>query len=323
MPTRTLCSANTRDALRWSDAVTFWTYEDPENVLVVATHGTITVTWQPPHDGAEPWYRVAISDASGPVGYPISRLTDDVMWTFDGLQPSTTSAVKLTYYGSRIGTAGATISTASFAAGARSPAPAVGPRAIIGDGRQPLFDWPMMPGPSIPITFDPWIWRGSGEGRFHAGLDLGSPVATPVYAAADGMQVLVNRKAPHRYTLYCPRRPGGVTLPLYKQIRIDVPVSEIEEGGQLICNYIVSPASGRTALIFHGSDGHGPEVTRYSHLASFPASITAAIDASPDRAVLVDRADLIAGSGASGYGSERFYDPHLHFETRYLGGTVS
>ena len=42
---RTLCSANTRDALRWSDAVTFWTYEDPENASVVATHDTITVTW--------------------------------------------------------------------------------------------------------------------------------------------------------------------------------------------------------------------------------------------------------------------------------------
>ena len=42
---RTLCSANTRDALRWSDAVTVWTYEDPENASVVATHDTITVTW--------------------------------------------------------------------------------------------------------------------------------------------------------------------------------------------------------------------------------------------------------------------------------------
>ncbi len=66
-------------------------------------------------------------------------------------------------------------------------------------------------------------------------------------------------------------------------------------------------AEGRWVEIKHGS-----WYTRYMHLQSLDVSLNETVYAG----------DQIGVSGGSGFGSDTYYDPHLHFEIRHARGSV-
>ena len=302
----------------------------PKNLRTTATHNSITAEWNAPHDQADGWYLVSLFDAATgqKVGRPVT--IDRTSVIFLDLLPNTRYEVEITHLGIVHGRVTRVVTTsASDEAG-----------GVTGEQQQPVYGelpfpfasqihaiaWPIAQGPGIYMTSDPWIWRGDKVyGRFHAGLDFGAPTGTPVYAAATGTLLLVNPNLDKKHVLYCPdSRPPGQRPPLYQQI---------EEAGQYTptrttgdrtsCHYIVSPLSGRTALIFHGTDGNGPIVTKYSHLSTFAPGLEQRIASSANEAVQVTQGELIGYVGESGQDSETYYDPHLHFEARYLYGAVS
>ena len=294
----------------------------PVNLQVSQTSNSIRATWGLPYEGATMLFRVELRDPDSRRRIGPPRLIEETTFTYYGLQPSTRYEVEIVHMGTVIRAARQVVTTEpeeSSGTGARSPiAQGLPPFAA----PPPSFSWPVQPGASHEMTADPWIWRGPDLGpRYHIGLDIGTPVGAPVHAAEAGMLRVANeREANTGYVLYCPDRgPLSLRPPLHQQIEYSTASSRSSDG-RLACMYIVSAASGRTALIFHDDGQH---VTKYSHLASFSDKIQRSLAVDWRAPIRVAEGEQIGLSGASADRDEYGTDPHLHFEIRYLYGTVS
>ena len=292
------------------------------NLQVSQTSDSITANWGLPYEGATMLFRVELRDPESRRRIGPPRLIEETTFTYHGLEPSTRYEVEIVHMGTVIRAARQIVTTTAAPtgqAGARSPVgPGLSPFAL----PPPSFSWPVQPGASHEMTADPWIWRGPDLGpRYHIGLDIGTPVGVPVHAAEAGMLRVANeRRANTGYVLYCPDRgPLSLRPPLHQQIEYSTESSRSIDG-RLACMYIVSAASGRTALIFHDDGQH---VTKYSHLASFSDKIQRSLAVDWRAPIRVAEGEQIGLSGASADRDEYGTDPHLHFEIRYLYGTVS
>ena len=293
----------------------------PTNLQVDQTAQNISATWDPPYEGATMLYRVELTDpeTGRRIGPP--QVIDETRFTYQGLIPSTRYDLEVVHLGTVIRSAKQSVTTKaltqSVAGAGQSSVASLPPFAA----RTPSFSWPIMPGATNPMTADPWIWRGPDLGtRYHVGLDIGTSAGTPVYAAASGVLRVVNDDLSEpRYLLYCPdRSPLAQRKSFHEQIDYSGDSYKVT-AGRLACMYIVSPASGRTALIFHDDGLH---VTKYSHLAGFSDRISKVISGNPRATLRVAAGEMIARSGSSADHSEMGTPEHLHFEIRYLYGSV-
>lgn len=313
----------------------------PKNLRATSTHDAITATWELPHPAALSEFRVALNYA-GTSQWAIFPyiIQDATSHTIGDFLPDTLYDLEITHNGVVLEAVTIQVRTKPL------PSDAVGGRQDVvstEDVRPPMpgvrsvgaVDWPFEYNDIWWITGDPWVWRTTtAPPRFHAGLDAGINATTPVYAAVDGIAVAVPLKvsAKHQYVLYCPtsilgRIHGISLLPLHRQILLGArDETERKDKGKLTCIYIVSPASGRTVLVFHGPNGDGPLVSKYSHLNTIDASIQPIAD----RSVIseVKRGDPIGTVGGSRDGKDyrelgEKPNVHLHFELRYLNGWIS
>ena len=321
----------------------------PKNLRATSTHDSITATWDLPHAAALSEFRVALNYAgtSRRAIFPYI-IQNSTSHTIGDLLPDILYDLEITHNGITLEAATIQVRT--------KPAPSntVGGQqdaTSTEDVRPPMpglssigtVDWPFEYSDVWWITGDAWVWRAkhasskSDLSRFHAGLDAGISAGTPVYAVADGVAVAVPLEVSKasRYVLYCPttalgRIQGTNLLPLHRQITLGVPGEyKRSDEDNLTCIYIVSPASGRTVLIFHGPNGDGPVVSKYSHLYEIDDSIQ------PIKNHLlvskVKRGDRIGTVGGSRDGKtyKEIKDEgeksnvHLHFELRYLTGWIS
>ena len=323
----------------------------PQNLRATATHDTITVTWNPPFEGASPKWAMAMLD--GEILVHAARISDGTTtWVSSGevdslgryrIRPDTTYTIIVTHKGIRQVEQTITVTT-------QAAPPEGAARGSTGDTpvyRHPRLPfsaaWPLPMESRHYMVADPWRWRKS---RYHVGLDTGGfhsfragEPGWQVHAVAGGvLRVFNDNPEATSYVLYCPRRPGA----LHQQIvlsgaqRMTDPTT-----GEVICNFLVSPASGRTALVFH--DEH--HVSKYAHLASGSSEQREALYAlldkdaggffiDPEDSVPVSRGaivGLVGGSGrpdavyvreCPGTGYDSAYCPHLHFELLRLDGTV-
>ena len=312
----------------------------PKNARMIASADAIRVSWNAPHEFAEHDYRVMLFDPEPKDGLGYAALVDDIsvrgerpkMVTFSNLLPEKTYRIRLIHYGIYKVVVERTIRTpASDRDRLRS-----GEVPIPFGGDAVSFVWPLRFNDDLRLTADPWIWRAlaldkqSPADRFHGGLDIGhmegeAHIADePVYAAADGVLRVFNNTVPRRYVLYCPPSAdspvaAGTAFPF--QFIVDKHPDRLESG-KLVCMYLVSPKSGRTVLIFHGTNGAGPRVTKYSHLAAIDKSVLQRLADDDDGAIDVKQGTRIGTVGRSGDAGESVYHAHLHFEIREFNGKV-
>jgi len=305
----------------------------PKSVRVAATGNEILVNWDPPHELAEGDYTVFLFDAekNDASFLDSERVFGDMPTSarFSNLRPQTAYRVTVVHYGIRKGSAERIVrTTASDSARLRA-----GEVPIPFGGSRVKLIWPLRLDPQHLLTVDPWVWRVlSNESRFHAGLDVGHRGGSArihgagVYAAAGGVLRLFNERPAteesRQHVLYCPPgtgspTPADATFPFHFRESSE---SSDSEAGKLVCYYVVSPHSGRTALVFHGAKGAGPLVTKYAHLATIDSKLLARFQAASDGAVEVKQGERIGTVGGSGKSDDSHDDAHLHFEVRKFSG---
>ena len=312
-----------------------------QNVRATATHNSITVWWDPPRADALPLYVVhlfrRLADGEGPEGDEEVKVRhievfDATGVLLNGLAPSTTYRILIYHPDAVIRNQEITVSTTAAPAAsgaARSnivPTPPYLPQPV------PLsLGWPVHLDPQRRLTADVWEWRSTAI-RHHAGTDFGhriggdalEPLNDPVIASADGVLRIFNDVLPndYEYVLYCPSATGS----FYERFAL----SGVEElladtTDEYTCRYVVSPSSGRTALVFHGSDGSGPYFTKYSHLSEIhleQATLERSVRSSDDEIIghRIKRGERIGYIGSSS--ADRTY-AHLHFEIRRMPSSTS
>ncbi|MYB22686.1 MAG: peptidoglycan DD-metalloendopeptidase family protein [Chloroflexi bacterium] len=309
----------------------------PKNVRVASTGNEILVSWDPPHLLAERDYFVFLWHPERVPGVGnvrdsvhVSR-DDPTIVRFSNLRPQTAYRVKVVHNGILHDSVEQTVRTTATDS-ARLKA---GEVPIPFGGSQVKLIWPLWFDPQYFLTADAWIWRSSStDSRFHAGLDVGhrggaaSIRGDDVNAAADGVLRIFNHGDPkeesRRYVQYCPPGAGSPTpakakFPFHFRSASE---HELTVNGSLVCNYVASPASGRTALIFHGAMGAGPLVTKYAHLATVDSKLLAKLQANASGAIEVRQGDRIGTVGGSGQSNDSDYHAHLHFEVREFSGKV-
>ena len=128
-----------------------------------------------------------------------------------------------------------------------------------------------------------------------------------------------------QYVLYCP--PGeGSPLPKDTKFHSRFILSDKhkdEAGDKLVCMFVVSPFSGRTALIFHGANGAGPQVTKYSHLDAIDPTLLNRFAQEVDDAIDVKQGPRLGTVGGSTRYSDTKKNAHLHFEVREFTDKVA
>ena len=221
--------------------------------------------------------------------------------------------------------------------------------------------------PVYAMTDDLYDWRGT---RYHAALDIGAhsygearrsllnQSRGRVYAATDGILKVFNDRfttmelqEPSPWVLYCPDSALAFEDQFVRSMKHTDTIAGIN------CFYIVSPFSGRTALVFHrpGMDHAYRYVTKYAHLAEFsiPDTLLQSADAArgldrdgdgyadPDASIRIAEGTMLGSIGHAGVAEpnpdspiqvgltpcsfgerceEAFIDPHLHFEIRRFRG---
>ncbi len=245
----------------------------PHNLVATATHDTITVTWNPPFEGASPKWSAAMLD--GQILVHSTRIDDGTTtWVSSGevdsmgryrILPGRTYTIIVTHKGIHRAEQTITVRTQTGSY-ARDASASAAETPVYRHPRLPfVIDWPLTVELRHYMVVDPWQWRSY---RYHVGLDTGGfhsiPVgvsARRVHAVAAGVLRVFNDHPEHvSYALYCPHLPG----PLHQQIVLhrEGVMKDPTDPEKVICNFLVAPASGRSVLVFH--DEH--HISKYAHL---------------------------------------------------------
>ena len=316
----------------------------PQNLHTSVTHNSVTVDWDPPHAGASDGYHVFLDPPAG-LTQSVTVHSGVTSHTFMGLAPATTYEVFVSHADIVVGDASATVTTAPAPVAGQRTGPVTacfeifpGSSICLTPAPTPVgFHWPLehddtegsadcpARDEALRHTDDIWVLRPSG--RFHAGLDVshecgsGRVAGRAVYAAAAGRARAFNVAANNEWIMYCPGIGGSLHT---RFITNSQPFYNNAQHGA--CNYVVSPYSGRTVLIFHTD---GKTVTKYAHLqrpgnAADRAALPAGMDTPTGTPVEVGA--LIGRVGRTSLFNEDT-DPdndvyeHLHFEIRDVGDT--
>jgi len=324
----------------------------PQNLRATATATTITVTWDPPHPGANNHYRIylkhpdratSVKTAVYKAPWTVTFGSSQANRTF--VEPETTFTVRVLHVDIVNGAAETTVTTRPLIPprgvrpGARSegpicgaPVPGLPPGApgIIWDCRiRPQFSWPYELGTDLRITSDVWVWRWEGYfvPVYHAGVDYGGrSVGEPLRSLADGY-LREYQLAPDEHVVYCPALSGT----FHEAVVISSSTDSNDDGD--VCTDLATAFHGRVALTFHEFGGEYYAV-QYAHLSTFADGMTEA----NNNAVSVRAGQLVGHEGGSGLGcverddddncvlrgfNDSAYASHLHMVIRRFDGTVA
>ena len=342
-----------------------------QQLRVSATHDSITATWTHPDPDAEHRYVVYIFDiatgerldARGTSGQSETFRRPDVP-----ILPQRAYRIIVRHLALEEVDRAVEVTTA---AGSAQDAGGSSERASVpGDPMDAIpftARWPVRIDPVYAMTDDLYDWRGT---RYHAALDIGAhsygearrsllnQSRGRVYAATDGILKVFNDRfttmelqEPSPWVLYCPDSALAFEDQFVRSMKHTDTIAGIN------CFYIVSPFSGRTALVFHrpGMDHAYRYVTKYAHLAEFsiPDTLLQSADAArgldrdgdgyadPDASIRIAEGTMLGSIGHAGVAEpnpdspiqvgltpcsfgerceEAFIDPHLHFEIRRFRG---
>ena len=285
----------------------------PQMLRASSSPSTITVRWDPPYVDPDIRYRLAVNEVeSGRSVHTFFLGPEQREWIirgglYDPLRPDTEYHIVVTHLGLPSSSAeivARTLPDPTSSRDADSSAGASQGRAVPGLDR--LF-WPVLVDADYDVTDDPFTWRGDVNGRFHAGLDVGSGEEGPyqpfplsdrevrlqggtVFAAASGTLLIFNHDLSDWIVSYCPGLGGSLANQF-----IAASGAQMQVGGKG-CWAVAGATSGRVALVIHNHTSVGV-LTKYGHLQFIESSLleVALIDPTcPERDSVSGRIDSTA-----------------------------
>ena len=320
--------------IRTNPAPLGWTapMRQVQNLRATSTRDSITATWDPPYPDPDGGYLLSLFHPVYSVPRYERTIDGETTFTFTHLKPGLTYTVVVEHLAVHTEERRIKISTKppADAGGAEDAESSIAPPTEW-PFPAPIFAWPYFFSTRLQLSEDMWAGR---DNKFHAGLDIaggnlggGRTGIDPILASAPGtVRVFDLRKKPRRFAVYCPTLPTE-TGSLSEKIRIsNDPWRYISKDTTYACGYLVAPAHGVTALVFHRAIDGRHFLTKYAHFNEDPSAYPISVpdwdierfdDDRVSNPPSISRGAVLGLEGNTGDSR----GPHLHFEIRHFDGS--